>query len=735
MGNQSSAQSVRLTGSGPVHLTRNADGVPVIETEGLNDALFGLGYAHARDRGMQMLLLRTLGRGEACEKLKATPEMLGIDLYFRRWNLGSDVAEESAALSSADRATLQSYCDGLNHYFAHAPMPWELRLLGCRFEPWTFADVFLTAKIAGLVALAQTQAEAERFIVQCVQNGITRDKLEELFPGHLNGLDEALLRQVVLGEAVVPEEIAWASALPRMVASNNWALAGSKTASGKPMLCSDPHLEVNRLPAVWYEAVLRWGSAERRCFALGATLPGVPGVIIGRTPHLAWSPTYAFMDCIDSWIEDCKDGKYRRGNEWLPFKVRKEFIRSKKSPPKEVVFYENDHGVLDGNPSQPGYKLTTQWSARTGTSAKSVHAAIAILTAETVEAGQAILGKLSNSSWNWLLADEAGNIGYQMSGQMPRRRPGTSGLVPLPGWDPENDWHGFEPPEHLPRALNPKKDFLVTANEDLNRYGKVHPQNLPMADYRAARLRQKLSAAREVGIAHMQALQMDFYSKQAEGFMTLLNPLLSEAGEAFGEAKQLLLQWDLYYRNDSQAAHLFEAFYRELILEVFGNAEGGFGNHVLSNVFGETCIFFDFYGNFDRIMLAERSVWFGQRSRKDLYLTALKRALSTPLEPYGKARHVRMAHLLFGKKLPLWMGFDRELIIPGSRATVHQGQIYRAAGRETSFAPSYRFITDFVTQEAHTNLPGGPSDRRFSRWYANGVEDWARGNYKVLASG
>src|SRR6185369_13819502 len=140
--------------------------------------------------------------------------------------------------------------------------------------------------------------------------------------------------------------------------------------------------------------------------------------------------------------------------------------------------------------------LTTRWSARTGTSAKSVHAAIAILTAETVEAGQAILGNLSNSSWNWLLADKAGNIGYQMSGQMPRRRPGTSGLVPLPGWDPENDWHGFEPPENLPRALNPKEGFVATANEDLNRYGKVHPQNLPMADYRAARIREKLSTAR-----------------------------------------------------------------------------------------------------------------------------------------------------------------------------------------------------------------------------------------------
>ncbi len=92
-----------------------------------------------------------------------------------------------------------------------------------------------------------------------------------------------------------------------------------------------------------------------------------------------------------------------------------------------------------------------------------------------------------------------------------------------------------------------------------------------------------------------------------------------------------------------------------------------------------------------------------------------------------------MRHLLFGGKLPLWLGFDRELEIPGNRATVHQGQIYRGGGRETSFAPSLRFITDLATDEIHISLAGGPSDRRFSKWYASGVADWVAGRYKTLS--
>jgi len=186
------------------------------------------------------------------------------------------------------------------------------------------------------------------------------------------------------------------------------------------------------------------------------------------------------------------------------------------------------------------------------------------------------------------------------------------------------------------------------------------------------------------------------------------------------------------YSSDSQAAFLFEVFYRALIFQVFGSDKCSFGLPVLARVWDETCIFFDFYGNFDRILLAEKSAWFGKRSRDEIYRAVLGRMLSSPPKPYGQTRMVRMRHLLLGGKFPLFFGFDRMLEMPGNRATVHQGQIFRGGGREMSFAPSLRFLTDMATDEIQITLAGGASDRFLSKWYVNRLQDWIAGRYKVL---
>lgn len=718
--------------AGPVRLERNADGVAHITAVTLDDAILGEGFCHARDRAMQILLMRIFGRGQACEFLEDSAELLVWDRFFRRWSLRADAAREEAALSPRARSAIEAYCRGVNRWFSKKGIPWEMRLLGIRPEPWTVADCFLTAKLSGLIALAQAQTDMEQFIVECVRRGLQRERLEELFPGQLNGLDEALLRQVTVPEPLVPASLKWASALPRLMASNNWAIAGSRTASGKPFLCNDPHLEVNRLPAIWYETVLRWRSPDGPRYAMGGTFPGLPGVSVGRNRELSWGVTFAFMDCMDSWVEDCRDGKYRRGDAWLPFETRKEIVRRKKHPPQEITFYENPHGVLNGDATKAGYYLSSRWSCGDGTSAEALEAACAILEAHTVAEGQTIMGRLSNSSWNWVFADRAGNIGYQMSGRAPRRREGVSGLVPLPGWDPTNDWQGFHAPEDLPRAFNPPAGFLATANQDLNHLGRVHPINLPMASYRADRIHAVLARPGKITLEQMQKLQLDLYSTQAERFMPVIRPLLAEFAGQHGEAVRLLMEWDLTYASESKAAFLFEHIYQALMAEVFGEAAGAFGGKVLEHILAETCLFYDFYGNFDRVLVAEKSVWFGSRSRTEIYRAALAKALVTRPQPYGPTRQVLMRHLLLGGKLPLCLGFDRKLELPGNRATVTQGQIYRGGGRETSFGPALRLVTDLATDEIQTSLAGGPSDRRFSKWYATGVADWVAGRYKTL---
>lgn len=728
-------ERINLTGgAGPVRIERDDAGAPCIWAETLGDALLGLGYMHAWDRALQMLLVRMASNGRLSEFLRGDDELVAVDCFFRRLNFAADCASEAAAMTPAAHQLAGAYCRGVNLGLHRYGTPWELRWLGYRAldHPWTLADTFLTAKAIGYVSLAEIQGVAERFLVEFVQRGVARAKLEELFPGLLGGLDEALLRQVRVAQPVVPPALRWASALPRATASNNWVVAGHKSVSGQPLFANDPHLEITRLPQIWYLTALHWKTDAGPRYALGASLPGTPAIIVGRTPELAWGVTFACADCVDSWIEECREGRFRRGDQWLAFRVRRETIRRKRRPQVELTFYENDHGVLAGDPQVPGLYLATRWSCGEATSASSIESALAMFSAATVEEGRRRLGRLNNASWNWVLADRAGNIGYQMSGRVPLRRTGVSGLVPLPGWDPANDWHGFAPPEDLPRALNPPEGFLVTANHDLNALGRVHPLNLPMAAYRAERIEALLRQRERLTVEAMQALQLDLFSPQAERFVAVLRPCLKAAAVQGHRNARILLGWDLRYDTASEGAFLFEQFYRELILEVFG-AEQNFGPEVTRYLLDHTVLFTGFFGNFDRILLSETSAWFGPHSRATVFERAWNRVREVAPRPYGRNRRVTLQHMLLGGKLPRWLGFDRGPIeLAGGRATVSQAQVFRAGKRATSFAPSLRAVCDLATDELQVCQPGGASDRRFSPWYDNGTAAWLAGRYRVM---
>jgi len=703
-----------------VSIRRDEHGVPHLEASDEAGLYYGMGYCHAMDRGMQMLLMRILGQGRGSEFLEASNEMLAIDTFFRRMNWMGETAPEIGKLAPEAQKFCAAYCDGVNAYFAKK-IPWELKLLGYRPEPWKIEDILLLARMVGYISLAQSQADIERLFLEMVQAGIDREKLDELFPAILGGLDIELLKKVKLSQRVVPASLKWNHIVPTVIASNNWVISGAKTVSGKPILANDPHLETNRLPNVWYELILK---CKERYF-IGVTMPGLPGTLIGRNSDVAWGATYTFMDAIDSWIEQCKDGKFLQDeNHWVAFRQRKEIIKRKKQPPVEITFYENDRGVLDGDPGDEGYYLTTRW-ATASFGAESLNQAVKMWNATTVEEGMSFLGRLE-SAFNWVLADRHGNIGYQMSGLMPKRRAGVSGFVPLPGWKKENDWQGFVDHKDFPRCLNPATGFFVTANNDLNRWGIAKPINICMGAYRSDRITQLLDTEAKLATGDNYKIQYDVYSKQAELFMRILKPLLPDTPQG-----KILREWDCGYDPDSDGAFLFEQFFQALRQEVFGKY--GFGDAVTDFLANDSSIFAGFFDRFDQILLAEKSAWFGGESRDDLYRRVAAHALKASPRRWGEVNQMKLKHLILGEKLPGAAGFDRGPVsLRGGRATPHQGQIFRSAGRLTSFTPSFRMVTDLATDEVHTNLAGGPSDRRFSKWYCSDLENWLNGKYKNL---
>lgn len=704
---------------GQVTVRRGSHGVPHVAASSLAAAHWGMGYAHAWDRGMQMLLMLILGQGRASEFLDSSDETLEVDRFFRRMNWTNGAAEAPAQFTDETRACCEAYCAGANARFAEK-VPWELRLLGYKPSPWIPEDSILISRMAGYVSLSQSQAEIERLFIQMVQAGVSRAQLEELFPGNLDGFDEELIKSINVVERIVPAGVLWKRIAPPMTGSNNWVVAPGRTASGKAILCNDPHLETNRLPNVWAEMTFDVDGFN----ATGATMPGMPALLLGRTPDLAWGATYTFMDTVDSWVEDCREGSFLYEREWKAFDRREEIIKRKGKAEVRETFFENNHGVLEGDPHVAGRYLATRWSGA-NSGAVSLNAANAMWNVRTVPEAMECLGTLE-TAWNWVLADSAGNIGYQMSGLLPRRREGVNGFMPMAGWLAENDWQGFVPHSELARSLNPDCGYIVTANQDLNHLCEHDPINMPMGSYRAERIEEVLSRNGECTIADMQALQYDVYSRQAAPFMDILRPLLPDGGIA-----DTLRNWDCCYSLDSHGAVLFERFYDALVEDVIGN--GGVGEDVARFILDESGILVDFYQNFDRILLAENSLWFGGRSRETVYRVALDRALVSSPPRWGNINRLPLENILFGGKLPPILGFDRGPVpLRGGRGTPHQGQIYRAAGRGTSFTPSYRFVTDFAESGIHSNIAGGPSDRRFSKWYCSELENWVNGDYKKL---
>jgi len=474
---------------GPIEIRRDDAGVPHVRGASAADALRGLGYCHGVDRPVQIVLARLIGQGRAAEALGASEELVAFDKLFRRLDLGREAEAQVALLRPRCREQLEAYCSGVSDAFSRS-RPWELALLRHRPDPWRPADCVTLARLMGYLGLAQTQGDMERILVELVQGGIDEALLAELLPGRLELLDVDLLREVQLGSRVL-SPAARQLGLPSLSASNAWAVAPERTRSGSALLASDPHLDVNRLPAVWYEALLDHG--ERWC--AGATMPGLPAVLVGRSADLAWGLTYGGADAIDSWVEECRGGRFMREvdgeRQWLAFRRRDELVLRRGISPLSLPVFENEHGVLDGDPRVEGRYLCTRWAAAHGTGAASLAAMLELPEVRDVDAAAGLLRNVE-FSFNWVLADREGSIAHQMSGRIPRRRRGN-GLIPLPGWDPAHDWDGYLAAEELPRVAQPREALAGGAG-----IGILAPHDHPGGARCRDQVRARRSALRRV---------------------------------------------------------------------------------------------------------------------------------------------------------------------------------------------------------------------------------------------
>ncbi len=718
----------------PFRVVRDAAGVPHIHSDSFSNALFGLGYMHALDRGTQLLFARSIASGRALEQIADRPELEETDLFFRRIGLHLRLDEEFQALAPATQQLLEIYTHGVNAGLRSLGRTWPMWAVGYEVCPWDVAGVLLIGRLLSFGGLVVSQLENERILLELIHAGADELTLRELFWPRLDGVKFDWLRALHLANRLSNQAVELLTDLPRLAGSNAWAIGPERSASGCAMLAADPHLEINRLPAIWYEAVLTWGNDQ---YVMGASLPGCPLFAVGRSRYVAWGVTHMKGDLVDFFVEQCRKWRggwqYRRGRRWLDLRLRREQIRRRGGTPLQLDIWETDLGPLESNPDQvgEGFHLVTRWTGADLHGSGALATWLQLLHARSVEEAMRLVAHCPIPSLCWVLADRHGSIGYQASGRFPQRSAPYAGLVPQPAWERSRHWHGWIALKRLPSLLNPPENFVAAANEEVATVDGWPLVTQPAPDYRKQRICQLLENLDRTTLGDFQSMQYDVYSVHAEKLLDLFLPHLPD-----GPLKNQLRQWDKRFTTDSVQATWFFRLYIAVIIEMLGHA-GGIGWRRTLYLCSRAGYSLMLLTAVDRLIQRQDSPWWKARQTTlgQIVHRAAERIWDYPSKPWWEVNNFHFTDRFFGAhRVGRLLGFQSvRHPMPGCHATLFYGHVLQTAGRELTFAPSYHFVTDLSTDEAWTNLPGGPSENRFSPWYQSDIPRWLGGQYKRIA--
>jgi penicillin amidase len=532
-----------------VEILRDGAGVPHIFAATTPDLYFGLGVAMAEDRLWQMDRLRRRAFGRQAEILGAA--YVAADLAHLTVGLDHIADREVALVDPATAALVESFVAGINHAIAAMgeALPIEFRLLGYTPEPFTLRDVIgiaraiwwsLNGRIDRLIA-----AEVSRLLPEPLRAAFLTPEASEN------------LVLPVLGTVIPPIPAGTDDA----TGSNNWALAGSRTESGLPALAGDPH-QPFWVPSSWYEFALH-GPEDN---AAGSGHPGLPGLWWGSNGTAAWCLTNNMASTRDLYREEldpADPSRYRDGDHFVPFAERTVLIKVRGEADRPVTIRSTVRGpivnalvpAIDPAGDPP---MSLRW---VGTEhLDDLRAIIGLARAKTWPDFRAVLQDWSVAVFNWIYADAAGHIGYQMAGRIPLRGRIWPGV--RDAGNPDDQWRGMIPFEAMPTRHDPPAGTLASANQRI--VGPDFPYPIYGAysqGHRGVRLDQVFNATPVLDTSATIALQNDVKNTRAErNVRHILSALATSPDPAAQECAAMLTGWDFRYTLDSAAPTLFETF-------------------------------------------------------------------------------------------------------------------------------------------------------------------------------
>jgi penicillin G amidase len=742
---------LRLPGlEGRVEVWRDPEGIAHARAGSTHDAFFAQGVVHAQDRLWHMEYDRRRAGGRLAEIVGSAA--LPQDLHARRLRLVASARADYASVNPETRAMLDAYAAGVNALLARTTtLPVEFGLLGfepARWEPWDSLGVF---KIRH-VEMGPWHAKLWRARL-----------LRHLGPALTAYLCPGTQPNPVL---VVPPGMEYAGPPPDGLAileaaapllaelgdagagSNNWALSGTRTASGRPLVAGDPHRALD-VPNVYYPNHVAGPEFD----AIGFSFPGVPGFPhFGHTQAVCWCVTHAMADYQDLFVErfDPADpSRYRFREEWRSAEVHREVVDVKGRTPVEIDVTVTHHGPIALGDPRAGHALAFRYTA-TAEPNRTAEAWLPMLRARSADELEAAMRPWVDPANNLVFADNVGRrgtIGYRTRGQVPVRAAANAWL-PVPGWDGLHEWEGTIPFEEMPALRDPDTGWIASANSRITGSDYPHYLGLDVApDFRTRRVVARLRDLSEATAADMAAIHADRLSIPAGDLVAVLREI-TPSGPAGPDALARLLAWDGRMERDEVAPTLYAATRERLVHDLLAPRLGPLG----AEAFGELASapvthvarlkarLGEWIRADDRTLLPPDTDWPQALARAlDAALDELSRALGPDMETWrwGRVHVTRPRHPL-SAAFPEWAArLDPPAVAVGGDAeTVQAAAFVPAAGYTLTTTSVARYVFDVDDWERSAwIIPLGASGHPASPHYADQASDWAEVRLRPMRYG
>ncbi|MGC2162969.1 MAG: penicillin acylase family protein [Silvibacterium sp.] len=736
---------VRLRGlDAAVTVRRDTHGIPDIQAANLDDLFMAQGYVAAQDRLWQMDMARRMAAGDVAEVLG--PSLVEHDRIQRVLLIRQTAERIVAGLSENDRRYFNDYAHGVNIFIAthQDNLPAEFRLL--RYKPGTWLPEDSALIMMNMVQILDqrwdSKLDRERVMARLGPTlaaalypvGSWRDHPptqtipdlsapnsfvpEAPLDSTQTSVQDLLhLRQLV--------EAARASCRGCIPGSNEWAVSGAHTASGKPILSNDMHLE-HQIPDIWYEANLEAPGFH----AAGVTIPGVPYIVAGHNDHIVWGFTAMYADMQDLYVEQTNaQDEYRAPDgSWHPIERQHQVIHVRGGPDVSIDVASTGHGPIV-TPLIPHEKRTIalRWSVY-DVPQNSIPLFALDTAADWASFRDAMSGWLG-PSLNVVYSDDQGHIGYQAIGQVPNR---PNGIADTPITDTNHEWQGYIPFNQLPSTLDPANGIVATANS------RITPDNYTYAisdewgdPYRNERIWKWLAGKNNLTSADMLTLQTDVYSAVDQEFAQRFAYAIDHAKRAdhrLREAADLMRTWNGEVSIDSPAAAIVDA------------AKSAFWPMLLQPKLGDEWRLYQWSeSGFAREQLIANNPpsWLppGYATWDDFLTAVVRQGLRTaPLDlknwRYGYAHPVDIEHPLYGR-VPVLKKWIQHWTGTGPQPQSGDTSTVKQVGR--TFGPSQRFTIDWSNPDAATeNIVMGQSGNPLSPWYRDQWFYWYNGKTFTL---